>query len=51
MKKIRTKSSYFFQDGEQNNASFDLKYLVLDLLKRMIIQKEIDSIDFFVTVF
>ena len=37
--------------GEQNNASIDLNYIISNSLQRMVVQKEINRIDFFVAVF
>ena len=50
-KKNTNKKFVFFQDGEQNNASIDLNYIVSNLLQRMVVQKKINRIDFFVAVF
>lgn len=37
--------------GEQNNASIDLNYIISNSLQRMVVQKKINRIDFFVAVF
>ncbi len=37
--------------GEQKNASIDLNYIISNSLQRMVVQKEINYIDFFVAVF
>ena len=50
-KKNTNEKFVFFQDGEQNNASIDLDYIISNSLQRMVVQKEINRINFFVAVF